>query len=320
MKMTTKLWLIIAASLILVGCMIFVGIMGMVKWNFTKLSTGRYETNQHEITDKFNDVSIKTDTADLIFALSDDGKCRVECYEETKAKHSVHVENDTLIISIDNKKVWYDYIGINLGSPKITVYLPDAEWSALAISKSVGYVELPKDFKFDEIDIVLSTGNVKCFASASELIKIKATTGNINITEVSAGEVDLSTTTGGITLSNVFCEGKVKINTTTGKTNLSDVECGSLASTGTTGDISLNHVIATENFSIKRSTGNVGFVGSDAYEIFVETSTGKVTGSLLTDKVFITHTSTGSINVPKSVTGGKCEITTKTGNIKITIE
>ena len=51
MRMTTKLWLIIAASLILVGCIIFAGVMGMVKLDFTKLSTGRYETNQHEITE-----------------------------------------------------------------------------------------------------------------------------------------------------------------------------------------------------------------------------------------------------------------------------
>lgn len=46
---------------------------------------------------------------------------------------------------------------------------------------------------------------------------------------------------------------------------------------------------------------------------------GNVKGTLLTNKVFITHTDTGRVNVPKTVTGGKCEINTDTGNIKIDI-
>jgi len=41
---------------------------------------------------------------------------------------------------------------------------------------------------------------------------------------------------------------------------------------------------------------------------------------LLTDKVFITKTDTGSINVPDSITGGRCEIKTDTGDIKITVK
>ena len=72
-------------------------------------------------------------------------------------------------------------------------------------------------------------------------------------------------------------------------------------------------------FLIKRSTGDIRFDNSDATEIFVETDTGNVTGSLLTDKVFITQTDTGNVNVPKTVTGGRCEITTDTGNIKIIV-
>ena len=55
----------------------------------------------------------------------------------------------------------------------------------------------------------------------------------------------------------------------------------------------------------------------DAAEIFVETDTGDVKGSLLSEKVFIPKSDTGDIKVPKTVTGGRCEITTDTGDIKI---
>ena len=67
--------------------------------------------------------------------------------------------------------------------------------------------------------------------------------------------------------------------------------------------------------SAERSTGNVNFENSDAAGICVKTSTGDVTGTLLTEKVFTAETSAGSISVPDTKTGGKCEITTSTGNI-----
>ena len=62
------------------------------------------------------------------------------------------------------------------------------------------------------------------------------------------------------------------------------------------------------------------FKNSDANDIFVETDTGHVTGTLLTDKVFITQTDTGDVDIPKTVDGGRCEIITDTGDIKINIK
>ena len=59
------------------------------------------------------------------------------------------------------------------------------------------------------------------------------------------------------------------------------------------------------------------FDGCDADRIFVKTDTGYVKGSLLSDKVFIAQSDTGDVDVPKTITGGKCEIETDTGDIKI---
>ena len=59
---------------VLIGCIIFAGVMTMLRWDFSKLSTVKYETNSHEISETFHAISIKTDTADIIFALSDDGR------------------------------------------------------------------------------------------------------------------------------------------------------------------------------------------------------------------------------------------------------
>ncbi len=317
MRNITKIWLIIAASLVLAGCILFVGVMAMLGWDFAKLSTIRYETNTYEINESFSDILIVTDNANIIFALSDNGKCRVECYEETNAKHSVTTQEDNLVIKVVDTKSWYDYMGICFDSPKITVYLPKTKYKALSISGSTGNVKVPKDFVFENTDISLSTGKADFCASVSEKIKIKTSTGNVCVENITAGSIELMTSTGKMTVCGVKCEGDITTGVSTGRAYLTDVACKSIISRGNTGDIFLNNVIAAEKFYIERGTGDVKFDSSDANEIFVKTSTGNVTGSFLSNKVFITQTDTGDVNVPKTLTGGKCEICTSTGNIKI---
>lgn len=319
MRKKIKIWLVIAACLVVLGLVMFAAVMTAYNWDFTKLSTIKYETNTYVIDEEFSNISMYTDTADLFFAVSDDGMRKVVCYEMAHVKHSVSVRDDTLFIHTMDDRQWYEYIGINFGTSRITVYLPETEYTSLVIKESTGDIEIPKDFSFESMDISLSTGDVKSFASASELIKIKTSTGDIRVEDISAGALDLSVSTGGITVSNVTCRGDAEISVSTGKTDMTDVQCKNVRSNGNTGDISLKNVIATELLFIERTTGNVMFEGCDAAELFAETDTGHVTGSLLTDKVFIAQTDTGRVDVPNTVTGGKCEIITDTGDIKITI-
>lgn len=319
MGISTKFWLVTAIALVVIGIIVFAVIMSGYNWDFSELSTVEYEKNTFEIDEEFDSISINTDTSDIIFVISDD-VCKVECYEQKKVKHSAKVIEGRLNIDVTDNREWYEYIGINFGSPKITVYLPHNEYISLVIKESTGKIEIPKDCKFEEVDISLSTGDVNFLASAKDLVKIKTSTGNIYAENISAGALELSASTGKITVLNATCEGDIKINVSTGKISLSDAVCKSLISNGSTGDILLKNVIANEEFSIKRSTGNVRFDGSDAAEICVVTDTGDVTGALLTDKVFITKTDTGSIDVPKTVSGGKCEIITDTGDIRINIK
>lgn len=319
MKKATKKLLITAASLTVFGLIIFAAAMSALNWDFMKLSTTDCETNTYEITEEFDNISLDTYNADIAFALSDNGKCVIECREEGKAKHSVAVQNSTLIVSAENNKSWYDYIGINFLSPQITVYLPRAEFATLLIKDVTGNIEIPDGFVFSDAEIDVSTGNIDFFADTLQGIKMKTTTGNINAQNLSAGSVELSVSTGDATVSNVACNGDVTVNVSTGDARLTDISCKNATSGGSTGDIFLKNVTAAEKFSIVRSTGDVTLDASDAAEIFIKTTTGDVIGGLLTDKVFITDTHTGDVLVPHTANGGRCEINTNTGDIKINI-
>ena len=65
--------------------------------------------------------------------------------------------------------------------------------------------------------------------------------------------------------------------------------------------------------------GDVMLEKCDAAVLEIETDTGDVKGSLLSDKVFLVETDTGRVSVPHSTSGGRCEVSTDTGDIQLTL-
>lgn len=302
MTRKTMISLVLAALLILAGGLLFVCTMEALRWDFGELSTKQYETNTYEIREDFHSITMNTDTADITFVPSGDGKCSVVCCEETNANHSVAVNDGTLTIELVEDKTFADHIrniGINFGAPKITIYLPQAEYVSLVIHEDTGDVELPQEFQFESVDIAVSTGDIACSASVSGQLKIKTSTGHIRVENVAADSLELTVSTGDVQLVNIHCN--------------------TLRTTGNTGHILLKNVIATDTISVRRTTGDVRFDGADAAAIVVETDTGDVTGTLLSEKTFLAQSDTGDIKVPKTISGGRCEITTSTGDIRLEI-
>lgn len=281
MSKSKAAWLIIATSLIIVGLTMFIVVMSINGWDFKKLSTIDFETNTHNVNEEFSNISLKTSTADVSFAVSEDGKCKVVCYEQEKVYHFVKVVNDTLTINVVDDRKWYEHIGIAIGSPKITVYLPKED-----------------------------------YVSA---MKVKTSTGDIRLKDMSVDLIDFSTSTGDINVSDVECESSIRFCVSTGDINITDIKCEKLISEGDTGDISLKNVIVADSISIETDTGDVKFNRCDAGKISVETDTGDITGTLLSEKIFFVETDTGKVNFPKTNTGGRCQLETDTGDIKISI-
>ncbi|MBO5870156.1 MAG: DUF4097 family beta strand repeat protein [Clostridia bacterium] len=284
MSKTTKVWLISATLLMVVGLTMVGSVLLINGLDIKKMDSSNYETNIYEIDDEFNNLTLNTDTADIAFALSEDGKCRVECYERVKQKHSVAVTGNSLVINVVDEREIYDYIGINLGTPKITICLPRNEYASLTIDEDTGDVGIPKDFRFENVKITLGTGDVFFGASASKSVKIRTSTGHIRLSNVSADILELSTSTGTVTVNNATCDNDVKITVSTGKSYVYNVKCRNFESTGSTGEITLKNVIANQKIEIVRSTGDVEFKRCDADEVYIKTGTGDVEGIFLTEK------------------------------------
>ena len=310
-------------GLITAGCLVGAGLLttgitfAVFGFDPSKLSTTKYVTNTYNVDGKFSNINIEGDTEDIIFEKASDGVCKVVCKEEDDRPHIVTVEGDTLSITREKKLIWS--FGINFESPKMTVYLPEDAYGDIKVDSDTGDLDIPAGFSFDKMAVRTDTGDVKSYAKVAENINISTDTGDMELKDITAATLTLDSDTGRINITNADIDGDIKIKEDTGDVFLNKVICLEFESKGDTSDLTLKDVLATGGFNITRSTGDVRFDACDAASVYVKTSTGDVEGTFLTDKVYITDTHTGRVDVPKTSEGGRCEITTDTGDIKIKV-
>ena len=316
MKRATKIWLIAAGVLVLMGALIFLGALVAVDFDFRRFSTVKFETNIYEIGEAFDQIDVDVKTADVIFAPSDDGTCKVVCRETETIPHCVGVEEGALRICAKDNRKWYDYLEISFESVMITVYLPETEYTSISIHTDTGDVEIPVDMMVDKIE---DPSGGLCGPFTTGDLTVQTETGDLRIGNISANVVKLETDTGDIELGAAVSSEGVEIETDTGNVWLTDLDCKNLRVESDTGDLYLGHVIATQQVTIEGDTADVELEGVDGASLRIETDTGDVTGWLLSDKIFFVETSTGDIDIPKSTTGGTCEVKTDTGDIALTV-
>lgn len=297
----TKGWLIAASSLVLVGCILFGGAMMTAKWDFLKLATTKYETTTYEISEEAKSVVVESITADITIRPAEDGKTRVISRVEENMPCQVAVKDGVLTVVQRDVRAWYEHIGIYFGRAEIILELPLGAYGDLAVKGSTADMQLAKGYTFQNVDIRLSTGD-------------------ISFDGFSADGVTLTVSTGKIIGRNLLCSGDLGVNVSTGKAALEAVVCENFRSAGDTGDLTLRGLLVRQQLTIVRSTGDVLLEGCDAAELDIQTDTGDVEGSLLTEKTFLTETSTGDVNVPQTSAEGKCQIRTSTGDIEIELQ
>ncbi len=300
MNRKMKLSMIIATVLVLIGGTVFVSAMTAYGWDFTKLTTVKYEENTYVFEENIENISLTSNTADIKIVRSADGKAKIVTFLPKAENHTVTLTEGTLSLKQKTKFSWKTLIGIDFNRPKITIYLPSEKYASLNIKSDTSDIRIAEGFNFDTVTVKVSTGDVY-------------------VKNVTSENIEITTTTGDIELINAECAGNIKTKVSTGDIELTNVTCNNLKVNGDTGDVELKNVIASGKFDIETDTGDVELNGADASEITIETDTGDVEGTLLTEKIFIARSDTGKIRVPATTSGGKCEIKTDTGDIKIKI-
>lgn len=276
-----RFWLGAAITLLIGGLGTIACALMISGFDLKKFSGDPYTTKNYEETGTFTRISIETSTADIELRRSEDGTCKAVCRENDEYTFEVEVNGNVLEIKSHEKRKWFRFFMLNFEEPKVTLYLPDAEYEKLAVRSSTGDIRIPADVRFREVELIGSTGDFNGSLGNCESVKIETSTGDINLTGTYARYVTVKTATG---------------------------------------DVKLDSVIADETISITTSTGDVKLDGIDGPAIKIKTATGDVNGTVLSPKAFQTKTSTGSVVVPSDSASQTCEITTSTGDINMSVK
>ena len=309
---------IIGIILILLGCLIFVGSMAPTGFDWSKLSTQKFEQKIYTTEKDFQNICIEEEYGiDIKFIPATDGICRVEYPESKNVTCEISVEGDTLKIKGSDNRRWYQMIEFGFSSPTMMIYLPHREGQTLNIDAATSDIDIPEGLSFENLKIDLSTGDVTVSANVTGSLEIKASTGDIAVSNSTPASVSLTTNTGDITANTIHTTGDFYVKSSTGEQTFRDITCASANLTANTGDVTMINLIASGHLQIETSTGDITLDRSDAATMKITADTGDVTGTLCAPKIVYATSSTGKIEVPHSTEGGMCEIKTSTGNIII---
>lgn len=282
MKTSTRNWIIAAVCLIVIGLIVFVIAAAAQGFDFKKLQPAEMEDVTYPIEGEFTKIDINVDVSDVELRISEDGTARAECRETEKLRHNIEVSEGTLRIVSRSTSSFLDSI-FNFGTlrgPRLTVYLPKAEYDSLTVDTDTGKVTAAESFSFGEVNIKGDTGSVK--------------------------------------LSGVAVSGRLSVKCATGSITLEDVTAGSASVEANTGSVRLIRMNAAGELRVSTDTGSISFDSVGAGEIEAEVDTGSIKGTLTTKMSFEAESDTGSVKVPESdPEGGRCVLHTDTGSINI---
>lgn len=302
MKKSKKILITVAVILIAVGMICgFCGIYSL-GFNFNEIGTSDFVTHTYTVDDDFTNIVIEDASSNINFYKSNDDKCRVLCDEREKVTHTVVNENNTLTVRVKDERNWFERINIGffVSNMRVSVYLPKNKYDSLNVTSMSGDIDVANEVTFDNAKVGSISGDVSVKADVKQELNISSTSGDVIINNISATEsINASSVSGEIDLSNV--KGKeIFANTISGGIMLADT-------------------VASQKLKANSTSGEIDLKRCDAKNIVLDTVSGEISGTLLSNKQFITETTSGTVNVPQSISNEECRITTVSGDIYIKI-
>lgn len=316
MKTSKKVAIIVSVVAIIIGLFLCGGAAIAMDFKFSNISTENYVTNTYIVEDMFMRVTVEAKEYNVRLHVSEDGQCKVEYTEDEKVSCSVKVDDDTLAIQVIDTREWYEYI--SWSEIKLDIYLPQREYESLFIRSHNGDIAVPNDFTFMEADICSTSGEINFLAAVKNNLYLKTVNGDISVvgTNTNIHNIEVETTSSDIAIKSVTLEGALSIKTIRGNIDLNNITCQNVVAESTTGDMEFSDLIAKEMIRTRNYSGDVELWQCDAGSLDIKTTSGDVSGSLLTQKIFVTDTTSGDVDVPRSTSGGICQVNTTSGNIE----
>ena len=337
MSRTIKIALIAAGFLMAAGLIITFISVASTGFDTQEISDGDYVERTFKLEDDFESIYVDATSEDISF-YETDGQSYVVSFQRDDIDVKVGISNNTLKVETEMTN-WFS-MGINFQNPTIKIYLNKTAFAGdLTIKSSSGNVDVPSTLQFSNAFLKSTSGDIAMSAQVSNRVQTDASSGNIVIYGLKAKAFEGDTSSGNITLTSCSFDNDSKITCSSGDITVKDSEFGSLLTETTSGDQRMNGVNVSGSLSCESSSGEMDLVGSyagsfignatsgditfdrfDSRKINIETSSGEVEGTLLSDKLFNVRTNSGDIDVPSPRGEDECNITTTSGDVEIKVK
>jgi len=303
MKKSVLIAVVIAAVSIFAGVILLAAAMIGVNFDVMQFNTVQMVQNAYEIEDVFSEIVIDVVESDVRFIASEDDVCVVQCTEYDEEAHQVSVKNGTLFITRVDTRDWYETFSIRFGedSYAVTVSLPQTAYDSLQVTTVSGEIAVPKELTFGEAELGSTSGDICFYGSCEDLLELHTISGDQELFRVHSGALVMGAVSGDLDLSQVTVAGDMTLQTTSG-------------------DTELEQVTADGQMQIDTTSGEIDLEYCDAGSLSLGSTSGDVSAVLLSPKHYTVSTISGAASVPKSQGNAPCEVSTVSGDIRISVK
>lgn len=200
-------WIAIIAAIICMigGTVAAVLAMFMMKFDFSSLNTSKVSSKTYEVEEPFKNLNLQATECNVRILPSQDGVSKVICMDSDSITYSVAVEADTLYVTREDNRKWYEHIGFFWDEMGITVYLPEKELEQLYIKSVSGDIIISENMSFESAEIY-------------------NTSGDITLAELTVDNLEADTTSGEIELYDVLVKNDIQMESASGDVEFRDID------------------------------------------------------------------------------------------------
>ena len=333
--------MIAAGGLILIGGVMCLVALAGVGFRFEKLmETEVMVEKTYVVEEDFNNVDLTVGSQKVKIVKSEEDRTSFVCYESESIVFDVKVENDTL--KIEQKDTGkFKFAAVIDGLEKEDyLYLPKDVYEKLNAHCSSGDIDLTGGIEFGDSTLEVGSGNINIYNTKMAAMDTHCSSGDIKVERSSATRANLHCGSGDVNVDGFTVEGECEVDVSSGNCKFQNGKMGSLDAHCGSGDIELTSVDVAENFKGKTSSGSLNFMKviaggdmelisssgdielseCDGANLKIKASSGSVSGTILTEKIFDIHVSSGDVTVPEDGTGenvGSCTINVGSGDVEL---
>ena len=342
---------------IIIGLILLVSALSRTNFNVSRLAAAECEMKKQVVSEPFDRIIADTADLNVALTLAPDGVCEVEYPEGEAVRVSVQTKDGALIVSQEEfSRFPLHILPAQACFESVNIRLSARAYSSLAVSTASGDVSVSDDLSFQSARVCTTSGCVDFRADAEET-SLSATSGRVSACGGTIGRTAAETSSGDIRLENVrassiraecssgrayvlssACEGDLEISASSGNIQMESAEIGgALTLESTSGEIELQRVqsktldfsstsgsvrardtCAGDSLHGKTTSGSVSLTNCDAKTVSINCTSGSVHAEMATPKRVFWKSTSGSVSVPEDADGERMDVSTTSGNIRVT--